>query len=43
MAQIGWRQFSTRADIKHLPLHVQKKKFLIAYGFNQPLVMLDVH
>jgi hypothetical protein len=21
----------------------KKKKFLIVYGFNQPLVMLDVH
>mgnify|MGYP003998784261 FL=1 len=29
MAQIGWIQFSSRADIKHLPLHEQKRKFLI--------------
>ena len=29
MAQIGWIQFSSRVDIKHLPLHEQKRKFLI--------------
>ena len=40
MAQIGWRQFSTRADIKHLPLHVQKKKFLIE---NNSRLQEDLH
>ncbi len=40
MAQIGWKQFSTRADIKHLPLHVQKKKFLIE---NNSRLQEDLH
>ena len=28
MAQIGWKQFSMRIDIKGLPLHEQKRRFL---------------
>jgi hypothetical protein len=40
MAQIGWRQFSSRADIKHLPLHEQKKKFLIE---NNSRLQEDLH
>ena len=40
MAQIGWIQFSSRADIKHLPLHEQKKKFLIE---NNSRLQEDLH
>ena len=31
MAQIGWKQFSTRVDIIGLSLHEQKKRFLRDY------------
>jgi len=40
MAQIGWIQFSTRADIKDLPLHEQKKKFLLE---NNSRLQEDLH
>ena len=40
MAQIGWIQFSTRADIKDLPLREQKKKFLLE---NNSRLQEDLH